>query len=481
MINEVAWMGAYSYEGETASSAAKNEWLELFSDTAMNLEGWTLSAKDGEMTIMLMGSISAGGYYVLERTDDSTVSGITADFIYGNDGSGWSLSNSGEILILKDLDGNEIDRVDGSDNWKINGSEEIFGNNTSKETMQKSGSGWITAPATPKAENAETEQSEEDDTTDNEDEPEEETQQQEEKVVQAGFIEKKQFRADAGDDAVAIVGVEKLFEGKGYDLDGDPLEKGDFLWTFGDGGSARGKNVRHTFLYPGEYRVVFDVSSGVYNASDMITATVTPLPLSITEVKPGTEGFIELRNDSAYELDISYWGIGNGNLAYYFPQATHILPYLHLVIPYAISHIEFYSFGESLMYYPDGRVVDMMQYGGVTKDDESFHNINQSARLGIASPGSERFVARVAPSTVLNYESGVKNYGTVAGVQENNDIKNDAVEEIYKETDHTDRQIASVVPSGKSLYQHQWFWFAVIFIFALASAFAVFLQKRYSS
>ena len=136
-INEIAWMG-------TANSAT-DEWIELYSSNSENLDGWTLSANDGGMTINLSGSVSAGGFYLIERTDDNTVSNIPADLVapFGN-----GLNNTtGEILILKNDNGNEIDRVNASGGWPA-------GNNSTKETMQKSGSGWTTAVATPKASNS---------------------------------------------------------------------------------------------------------------------------------------------------------------------------------------------------------------------------------------------------------------------------------------------------------------------------------------
>lgn len=135
-INEVAWMGTIN--------SAQDEWVELYSDTNQNLEGWSLFTADGGMTVPLSGSISAGGYFLIERTNDDTVPGIAADLIkaFGN-----GLGNSGDILILKDSVGVEVDRVDGSDNWSIGG------DNGTKETLQRASSGWTTKLGTPKASN----------------------------------------------------------------------------------------------------------------------------------------------------------------------------------------------------------------------------------------------------------------------------------------------------------------------------------------
>ena len=132
-VNEVAWMGT--------TNSASDEWLELYSDASQDLNGWTIGAADGGMNVTLSGSVAAGGYFLIERTDDTTVPNIAADVIAAF-GSG--LSNNGEVLILKNISGVEVDRVDASSGWPA-------GDNTTKETMQRTGAGWITAGATPKA------------------------------------------------------------------------------------------------------------------------------------------------------------------------------------------------------------------------------------------------------------------------------------------------------------------------------------------
>lgn len=104
IISEVAWSGT------VASSA--DEWLELYNNTnaPINLTNWTLQAADGEPDVILNGTIPALGFFLLERTDDSTVSGTIASQIYtGN------LSNSGESLMLHDDNGQLIDTANGND------------------------------------------------------------------------------------------------------------------------------------------------------------------------------------------------------------------------------------------------------------------------------------------------------------------------------------------------------------------------------
>lgn len=109
LINEVAWAG-------TAASA-NDEWIELrnTSEETVDLTGWTLRI-DGsvihlgevaEATLEVRRStLEAGGYFLLERTDDTTVSDIEADLIYKG-----GLSNGGEDLFLIDPQGATVDEV----------------------------------------------------------------------------------------------------------------------------------------------------------------------------------------------------------------------------------------------------------------------------------------------------------------------------------------------------------------------------------
>ncbi len=144
VINEIAWMG-------TASSA-NDEWMELRNTTGqtVNLTGWILKSTDETPNITLSGSISPSGFFLLERTSDETLPSINANQIYTG-----ALGNTGEHLVLKDIAGTTIDQVDGSNGWKINGSSETIGSNDTKETAQRMAGGWITAQATPKAQNSE--------------------------------------------------------------------------------------------------------------------------------------------------------------------------------------------------------------------------------------------------------------------------------------------------------------------------------------
>ena len=68
VVNEVAWAGHSDHTGD--------EWIELLNNTAATicLEGWRLVASDGGPSITLGGEIAPNAYYLIERSDDETVS-----------------------------------------------------------------------------------------------------------------------------------------------------------------------------------------------------------------------------------------------------------------------------------------------------------------------------------------------------------------------------------------------------------------------
>lgn len=125
VINEIAWMG-------TASST-RDEWIELYNNTEQDIDiaNWTLNWSHGTTTYSIAFSTStasttvpANGFYLIERTDNNTISDIFADWV----GSfGYGLNNNGEKLELKDASGNLIDMVDCSSGWFAGENQKIGG------------------------------------------------------------------------------------------------------------------------------------------------------------------------------------------------------------------------------------------------------------------------------------------------------------------------------------------------------------------
>ena len=119
VINEIAWAGT--------TNSANDEWIELYNTTnfPIYLNNWVFKADDGSPSIKLKGLLQGNEFYLLERTDDSTVSNIKADLIYKG-----AMENTGENLKLFDSSQNLIDEVNCQTKW-------FAGESLSKKTMSK--------------------------------------------------------------------------------------------------------------------------------------------------------------------------------------------------------------------------------------------------------------------------------------------------------------------------------------------------------
>lgn len=133
IINEIAWAG-------TAASS-NDEWIELYNrtDYEIDLTNIVLSSEDSRPYIQLSGTISPGEYYLMERADDNTISDISADLIYGNGGSSWSLNNTGEVLgLYHAIEGNSTTTIDITPSLSDCGDEWCAGSNKSEDSEESS-------------------------------------------------------------------------------------------------------------------------------------------------------------------------------------------------------------------------------------------------------------------------------------------------------------------------------------------------------
>lgn len=97
VINEIGWMG-------TSAARDQDEWVELYNTASYSIDLSKirlLSLTDNKPDILLSGVIAPKNFYLIERTDDQTISDIPAHrAVPFGSGAGAGLSNNGEILAL---------------------------------------------------------------------------------------------------------------------------------------------------------------------------------------------------------------------------------------------------------------------------------------------------------------------------------------------------------------------------------------------
>lgn len=317
-FSEIAWMGT--------EENANDEWIELYSSVHVDLTGWRIEAADGQPIVVLDGAIGAGDYYLLERSDDDTVPQVAAGLVYTG-----ALGNNGETLTLYNADGMAVDTVRGGEDW------ELGGNNDSKDTLQRTGSSWITAAPTPgapaptQATPTNEENSSEDNATKKKSasidyDPSGEEDSDNNDIVLISRTPTLMVGIDAPTTGLAQVPVRLeafAINHNNRELEGDEV----YVWSFGDGTRGTGKQVAHAWKYPGEYKVVVEATmqSFLKTVTARESVVVTVRDPSVGIVHAGRE-FIALKNESNHELDLSGWTLAYSTDYFTIPEYTVLLP-----------------------------------------------------------------------------------------------------------------------------------------------------------
>jgi hypothetical protein len=355
-INEIAWMGD--------DRSHTNEWIELYNthDTAVQVDGWTLRTQDGSISTTLEGTLPAGGYFLLERTDDTAVRNKAADQVYVG-----SLSNDGTTVELLNAADETVDVVAGGDGWG-----QVGGSNETKDTAQYNSDGWVTAVPTPGTPNSsqpsESADSGGENSQDNRSNvsSEESTDASSPTPAHPSSYEgtsasappkdkpraQQTFSVDAGDDRTIAAGSQIIFEA-------DAQPESDFTtyeWYFGDGTQKEGKRVWYIYPHPGQYVVTVEAHDGDDSARDRIQVTAYEADLTISAVESRPDGYIELTNNTNRDIDLSGWHLQGNDNFFTFPENTMLLAGQSIAYPHRTTDLAVATKAAVKLLYPNGKV-----------------------------------------------------------------------------------------------------------------------------
>lgn len=352
-INEIAWMGDLV--------SADHEWIELANDSTspVDLMGWKMVATDSsdstkeKFSFLLTGSISPNGYYLIERKHSAsdTASYLASDFTT----SSFSLVNSGETLALLKSDGMKSSEVISpfKTKWEK-------GDNTTKETMQWDGAKWITAVATPRADNKTTDSTPSDTTP---------TPTSDTKVTSpstsldnsahvsplplSDFSQKQELYISAGRNRIVAVGTPVVFESYAIDAKDTKVSGISSIWSFGDGAQAGGVKVSHTYKYAGDYVVVLNANAGGNEAVARAEIRVFAPKILLSLERDGS---VSLTNESLYECNLGGAYIVNGTNTFIVPQDTIIKKGTKISFSKTVTSIDFTSSEWVNLLMPDNTI-----------------------------------------------------------------------------------------------------------------------------
>ncbi len=329
------FLPAYSYAAVSISEIMYDppgtddghEWIEVYNDGApVDLSKWKLFEGGSNHSIAAYAGgsmLQTGAYAVLADVptkflaDNPSFSGQLFDTVF----SGGLNNTNGETLTLRNDSAVDVDTITYNP---------LVGGEGDGNSLQKVGTSWVAAPATPgvapsaagessgsNSTNTEANQSS------NNTSSSAQTSTNTSTTTPTSYPVEPQMSVSAGSDRTVVVGASSVFSAHAFGLKGDLIPDARIVWSFGNGEQKEGQSVLYSFPYPGTYLIIATAASGYFSATDRITITAVPAHVVISRVTPD---FVELTNHSNVELDIGLWQLSADGATFMFPAHTVILP-----------------------------------------------------------------------------------------------------------------------------------------------------------
>lgn len=361
VINEIMY--------DLPGADAGREWVEIFNSgsESVDLTGWKLTEAGVNHSLNIVQGpavLPAGGYAVI--ADDAGKFSVDwpnlSDTLFN---SSFSLSNTGESLILLDAAGATVDSVT---------YDSAVGAAGSGDSLQKVSGSWLAALPTPGAANNNQpsppvdDQSSDGDGDDN--------QSSNNSGGSNNFSNQLSSHASPA-DLSDLENSSSLQVGIGRDrlvTVFSPVEfqaaikpssaKAKFIWSFGDGTSGQGREISHTYQAPGIYQVVLNVTADDEVAVARAKVKVI-LPEVVLDIKPAGSGglsapaarTVEVVNRSTEEINLGAWQLRAADQSFTFPRDTIVAPKTSLLLPAAITGLNLTAAPKALeLRYPHGEL-----------------------------------------------------------------------------------------------------------------------------
>lgn len=304
-----------------APATGEAEWIEIHnsSDAEISLLNWRFfNSKDTSAPLRIQNGsevVGPGAYAIITTLANSSYfSGIvfsSSQFTLPDDSS-----KSNTYKAISDSDKNIIDFVEYNTS--------IGAEKNSGKSLQRIGNSWVASVPTPGLPNIES-------TIDSfgAGESFSASQSFSSNSQNTSVITTSNSVLDItfGGDRMVTVGTPVNFQAtiKKNTVQNNSL---DLSWSFGDGYVGVGKNVTHTYKYPGDYALVLRATAGDFVSIAKAVVRVIEPKINIIEERDS----IILHNTSNQEINLFNWKIVSQNKGYIFQADTIILPNSKIII-----------------------------------------------------------------------------------------------------------------------------------------------------
>jgi hypothetical protein len=322
------------------------EWVEVCnSGSLVDVTNWKFFENDtnhGLSRVSGSASLTSGSCAIIADNADVFLSDYPS-FSGNLFDSTFSLKNTGETIRLKNEAGEEVDSATYSD---------ADGAKDDGNSLHRAGSNFISGTPTPGSEaGIENSNPNPGDTSGGLPETTRTTVYSYESVT----VEPPQdVYIRVPTETVTFVNSFAKFRAESYDATGRVVEGGRVTWAFGDGGEARGPEVSHQFLYPGEYITTVVLEYGTLFDIQQIRVTVVPLDAALYVHEGGD--WVTVVNNSEHQLDVSQWRIVSSGRYFQIPENTVVPAKGEVRFASEVTKLMLPGFSEVMLVYPDGQI-----------------------------------------------------------------------------------------------------------------------------
>lgn len=177
-------------------------------------------------------------------------------------------------------------------------------------------------------------------------------------------------------------GIPIYFEAMTLGINGEKLIYGKYVWNFGDGMSLESKvaddgAISHTYYYPNDYVLTLEYYSNEHlwkpDATFQTTVKVLPASVYISNTGSISDFFVELANNSKYDVDVSLWRIVYGNQYFVLPKNTIILKNQKVSYSPKVTNFTYSESKDFMLYNANSDLI--FDYEGNTKPNPNTKTI----------------------------------------------------------------------------------------------------------
>jgi len=415
---------------EVQISPTDSRFIELYnnSGSSIDLTNWYLQRKTASGTFGSMvtktnfegKSIDANGYFLISK------SGLTgADIVLDT----LTLTESNTIQ-LKDGSGNVIDKV----GW---GSTDdcqnpCVSNPTVGQGISRNSSGnFIISTPTPKEINGGIISDDTQGSSSGNSSSSASNSNNQEEIIKSKIIEDSKIITKIIVPKIVTAGVPFEVDHTTTGLKKEKVILGKFVWNFGDGmkrESTISLPFEYSYEYPGEYVLTLSYSDSSFDtkpdAVDRLTIKVIPSGITVTSVGNYADPYIEIENNSNYEMSLYKWIIKGSVHSFLIPEGMVILSNKKLKLSPKITGFDFNDlssisiidiYGQVFATYPKQKIYTTKNYSATNSQDNIVKSdvVESSQQVGNVSEDSEVINLNDLGASVGNTSNGLNNKSLV--------------------------------------------------------------------